>query len=295
MRLTAEELPVAARPRGLIELLRRPRYEVFPVEGIADDVAEHVPSDVRVTVTSSPRRGLEATLGLSEELAGRGFEVIPHVAARQVEDGAQLREIVDRLREIGVRELLVIGGDISPPLGRFAGAHALLTALADLEHPFEEIGIAGYPESHPFISDEATIQAMFDKAPFATRIVSQLCLDPRVIARWIGAVRDRGVDLPVCVGIPGVTPRKKLLRMSATVGVGESARFLRRHGSLVARLLVRGSVGPSYLVEGLAADAGNPRMRIEGFHVYTFNELAQTERWRQEALERLGEAAATRG
>jgi methylenetetrahydrofolate reductase (NADPH) len=26
----------------------------------------------------------------------------------------------------------------------------------------EQVGISGYPESHPFISDETTIQVMFD-------------------------------------------------------------------------------------------------------------------------------------
>jgi methylenetetrahydrofolate reductase (NADPH) len=276
----------------LVELLRRPRYEVFPLPGIEDEVAEHVPTEVTMTVTSSPKRGIDATLDLSEALARRGFDVVPHLAARLVADEAHLREILDRLQEIGVREVLVIGGDLERPAGAFASSYELLVAMAELGHRFDMIDIAGYPESHPFISDEATIQAMFAKEPFAARIVSQLCLDPRVIASWIAAVRERGVGLPIIVGIPGVTPRTKLLRISARIGVGESARFVRKHGNMLARLFLRGSFGPSYLVEGLDSDPRGARMGIGGFHVYTFNELRETERWRQQELERSGRTAA---
>ena len=289
MRLAAGTGEMAAPAREtLAEPLSRPRYEAFPLEGIEDQLVEHVPTDVKVTVTSSPRRGLEVTLRLAEEVARRGFAVVPHVAARMVADEKHLRDIVQRLEAIGVREIFVIAGDARTPAGKFAGAHDLLVALAELEHPIGEIGISGYPESHPFISDETTIQTMFDKEPHASYIVSQLCLDPAVIAWWIGAVRDRGVALPIYVGVPGVAPRRKLLRISTKIGVGDSARFLRKQGGVLASLLLRGSVGPGYLLDGLVPEIG----RIAGFHVYTFNELRETERWRQEALERLARPAA---
>ena len=41
---------------------------------------------------------------------------------------------------------------------------------------------------------------MFAKAQMATDIVSQLCFDPATIAWWIGAVRARGVSLPIWIG-----------------------------------------------------------------------------------------------
>jgi methylenetetrahydrofolate reductase (NADPH) len=280
---------VAAWAReALADLLRRPRYEVFPLPGIEDELVRHVPNDVKVTVTSSPTRGLGTTLRLAEEVAKRGFDVVPHVAARLVRDEEHLREILDRLDEIGVREIFVIAGDAQMPAGKFAGAYDLLAAMAGLEHRLDRLGISGYPESHPFISDETTIQTMFDKAPHASYLVSQLCLDPRVIAWWIGAVRERGVTLPIYVGVPGVAPRRKLLRISTRIGVGDSARFLRKQGGVLTRLLLRGSVGPDYLVEGLIPEIG----RIAGFHFYTFNELRETERWRQDALARLAQPAA---
>ena len=104
---------------------------------------------------------------------------------------------------------------------------------------FDSIGITGYPESHHLISDEETIQAMFAKAPMATHIVSQVCFDAEVISEWIRAVRARGTVLPIWIGLPGEVDRARLLRVSMKMGLGESTRFLRHHGGLVARLFAR--------------------------------------------------------
>ena len=260
---------------------------MFPVEGIAEAVVAHVPTEVKVAITSSPVRGIDATLRLCEELAPAGFQVAPHIAARLVRDAEHLREILERLRASGIRDVFVIAGDAGTPAGKFGGALALLTAMAELGRGVGDVGISGYPESHPFISDETTIQVMFDKEQFATYIVSQLCLDAEVIAWWIGAVRARGVRLPIHIGVPGPVPRRRLLRIATRIGVGESARLLRRHGGLLTRVFVRGRYGPGSLIEQLTPKLADPGAGIGGFHVYTFNDLATTERWRREALRRL--------
>jgi methylenetetrahydrofolate reductase (NADPH) len=258
------------------------------VDSIADEVATHVPTEIKVAVTSSPKRGIEATLRVCEELTSVGFQVAPHLAARLVRDEHHLRDVLERLVAIGVRDVFAIAGDVDLPAGKFDGATTLLAAMAQLQYGIDEVGISGYPESHPFISDETTIQVMFDKEPFATYIVSQLCLDAGVIAWWIGAVRARGVQLPIHIGIPGPIANRKLLRIATRIGVGESTRFARRHSGLLTRLLLPDRYGPGSLIERLTPQLGDPRNRIAGFHVYTFNELATTERWRGEALRRLG-------
>jgi methylenetetrahydrofolate reductase (NADPH) len=81
----------------------------------------------------------------------------------------------------------------------------------------------------------------------------------------------------VHVGVPGRLDAARLLRISSRIGVGESARFARRHASYQ----------PGLLVEGLASSLADPADGVGGFHFYTFNEVARTERWRQRALARL--------
>jgi methylenetetrahydrofolate reductase (NADPH) len=272
---------------GMARLLRHARFEVLPLEGIEDEVAAHLAPDVTVTVTASPRRGLEATLELTERLTRAGYSTVPHVSARLVRDGAHLSELLERLHAGGVRELFVLAGDAAEPAGQFAGAAELLEAMGPRRGDFEAIGITGYPESHHLISDEETIRAMFAKAPMATHIVSQLCLDASTIAHWIVEVRRRGTDLPIWIGLPGKVPHGKLLRVSMKIGLGESARFLSHHRGWVSRLLRR-QFKPDRLVRELAPCASDPAARVAGFHLYTFNEVARTERWRREVLERAG-------
>jgi methylenetetrahydrofolate reductase (NADPH) len=268
---------------SLSELLARPRYEVIPLAGAEERVLEDVPTDVKITVTASPRKGLEPTLALVERLAGHGYAAVPHLAARHVVDRSHLGEITARLRALGVTDVLVMAGDAPEPAGEFDGSLQLLRALAELGQPFEDVGITGYPESHAFISDEATIRSMFEKEGFATYIVSQICFDAQVTATWAANVWDRGTHLPIHIGLPGAVPRSKLFRVSTRVGVGDSLRFLRTHRGWIRRTL-RGDFDPDSLLAGLESSLLHPHRNVAGFHIFTFNDLESTERWRQRVL-----------
>jgi methylenetetrahydrofolate reductase (NADPH) len=263
------------------------RYEVIPLDGIEEKVLAHVPREVKVTVTASPAKGLDTTLAVSEHLAGEGYQVVPHLSARLVRDGAHLDEIVARLEQAGIREAFVPAGDAVEP-GQYPDAASLLRGLRGRH--LAELGITGYPESHHFISDETTISAMFEKAPLATYIVSQICFDTATIAWWVGAVRERGTALPIWIGVPGVVDNAKLLRISTKIGLGESARFLRAHRAWLKRLITR-SFTPEPLMRGLQHLFDDPDAGLAGLHVFTFNELERTERWRRAAVERFSAAA----
>ena len=127
------------------------------------------------------------------------------------------------------------------------------------------------------------------KAPYATYIVTQLCYDPDAVVSWIEEVRDRGVDLPVEIGIPGVMKYQRLLKISQKVGVGDSVRFLKKTTGILGfvRQLVgsRGKYTPDDLIDGLAPYADDPHYDIQGLHIYTFNQTSDTESWRYGRLE----------
>ena len=268
----------------IVELLEHPRYEVLPFGDVEESVLEHVPEDVTLTVTVSARKGIEHTLDMTERLTTHGYSVVPHLSARLVRDRGHLAEILARVDEIGVHDIFVVAGDADRPAGEFAGAAGLLEAMAEIGHRFEQVGITGYPESHPIISDETTVQAMFEKARFATYIVSQICFDPSVTAGWIERVWNRGTRLPILIGIPGAVPKTKLMRVSASIGLGASVRFLRRHRTWFGHALRPGGFSPDPLIEGLESSLADPEQKIMGFHIFTFNDLADTEAWRQRRL-----------
>jgi methylenetetrahydrofolate reductase (NADPH) len=159
--------------------------------------------------------------------------------------------------------------------------------MGELRERLDEVGISGYPESHHFISDETTIEAMFEKEPMATYIVSQICFDADVIATWIRRVRDRGTLLPIWIGVPGAVDNRKLLRTSLRIGLGESVRFLRSQRGWLRRFILPRLYTPTKLLRALVPSFADPAARVGGIHVYTFNELERTERWRLELIEQL--------
>jgi methylenetetrahydrofolate reductase (NADPH) len=278
---------------GVAPLLRSPRYEVLPTASVEQAVLDWVPRELTVTVTASPVKGLADTLALTERLAGHGYRVVPHLSARLVRDDAHLADIVARLTACGVDDVFVPAGDADPPAGRFASALSLLEQLTEMGRPFARVGITGYPESHPSIGDDVTIQAMWDKRRHATYLVSNLCFDPATLRQWISRVRARGVTLPMFVGLAGPVERARLLRMAAKAGVAESARFLAGHTDWFVRLGAPGGYSPERLLERAGTALASPASAVEGLHVFTFNQVRQTEEWRQTLLGRLAERAAT--
>jgi methylenetetrahydrofolate reductase (NADPH) len=268
-------------------LLQRPRYEVFPAKSTEETVLEWVPTDLTVTVTASPAKGLDPTLDLTERLTARGYRVVPHVSARLVRDDAHLADIVARLTACGVDDVFVPAGDADPPAGRFDSALALLDRLAELGRPFARVGVTGYPESHPRIDDDITIQAMWDKRQHAAYLVSNLCFDPATLRHWIRRVRARGVTMPMFIGIAGPVDRARLLRMATKAGVAESARFLTGHTEWLLRLGTPTGYNPSRLLERTGATLADPASVVEGLHVFTFNQVSQTEQWRRSLLDRI--------
>jgi methylenetetrahydrofolate reductase (NADPH) len=241
-----------------------------------------------VTVTASPVKGLDPTIDLTERLAARGYRVVPHLAARSVADDAHLDRIVARLKASGVDDVFVPGGDAPHPAGRFDSALPLLERLDELGRPFSRIGITGYPESHPKIHDDITIQAMWDKRRYASYIVSNVCFDAAQLGRWIGRIRARGVTLPLYVGLASPAERTRLLKMAAVAGASESARFITRHPSWILRFWLPGGYHPDRLLDRAAAVLTAPGSGVAGLHLFTFNQLQQAELWRRAALERTG-------
>jgi methylenetetrahydrofolate reductase (NADPH) len=273
--------------QGLINFLRHPRYEVLPTEGVEELVVAHVPHEVTVTITASPRRGIEATVSLAERLAKHGYQVVPHISARLIRDETHLSEVLERVVALGRNEAFVVAGDAKEPAGDFPDSISLLEAISAHPQGLREIGVTGYPERHSFIEDDLTIQAMWDKRRIATYIVSNLCFDPRIVKKWVARVRRRGVQLPIHIGLAGVADPAKLLRVSTRIGLADSARFLRGHSNWFMRMVQPGGYDPERFAAGLLPDLAAPERNVAGLHFFTFNEIEATERWRQETLARL--------
>ncbi|NLV15244.1 methylenetetrahydrofolate reductase [Haloarcula argentinensis] len=274
--------------QGVRTLLTSARFELMPFESFDEEIT-HLPDDATIAITTSPQLGIEKTVEKTEEAAAMGYDVVPHIAARYVEDRTQLESIAERLKQAGITDIFVPGGDREEPAGEYESALDMLEALAETAYSFEEVGITGYPEGHDFIDDETLAESMTQKAPYATYIVTQLCYDPDAVLEWVEDIRARGIELPVEVGIPGVMNYQRLMQISQKVGVGDSIKFLRKTTGILGfvKQLVgsRGTYEPDELIDGLAPYVGDDEYNIRGVHIYTFNQTPDTEEWRHGRLD----------
>ena len=94
------------------------------------------------------------------------------------------------------------------------------------------------------------------------------------------------------MGLAGPVERARLLRMAAKAGASESARFLAGHVEWFLRFGTPGGYRPERLLARLGPAVTAPAAGVAGLHLFTFNQVQQTEQWRLELLSRIGDTPA---
>jgi methylenetetrahydrofolate reductase (NADPH) len=127
---------------ALVARLEHLSFEVFPSPKLLEH-ARSLPPGARVSVTSSPKSGITATLDAAATLLQLGHPVVPHLAARMVGAGIDITSVTNWLESRGVRDVLVIGGDASPPRGPYRDARACIEALLTSDLLLDGVGLGG--------------------------------------------------------------------------------------------------------------------------------------------------------
>ena len=261
-------------------LVETARIEVIPLKGVEARMVA-IPTSTTVTITISPKFGLERTLDHTAAAVKLGHRVVPHLAARQLADEAQLRDVLHRLDELGVCDLYVIGGDADPPAGVYTEAADVLEAMEDIDHGITSIGVGCYPEGHPKISDEALAEALMRKQRYADYMVSQLCFDAKTAVSWLERTRSLGVTLPLHIGLAAPMNTRKLAELSLRIGVGSSLRYLTKQHGILSNLLLRSDYRPEKFLHAVGAKLLDANLAIEGVHLFSFNQIEATVAWQQ--------------
>ena len=222
---------------------------------------ETLPSLKDVYITFLPGGDFKDTADKAGELIKKGFNPIPHIPARSIENDNYLKEYITRCKDYGVKQCLVIGGS-REPVGKFDSSIQLL------ETGFFEgmkIGIAGHPEGSPDISDSELEKAMKDKKPYADYIVTQWLLDPQLIVDFISKQ-----TVPVHVGITGPLKFTSLIKFANIVGAKNSINFLKSNFSKALDLMK--PKDPNDIIRKI-------KDHTDHFHIYTFGGLKETNKW----------------
>jgi methylenetetrahydrofolate reductase (NADPH) len=249
------------------------------------DYREHLRPGAVVYITFLPGSDFDDTIAVAKRLKGEGFRPVPHFAARGIPDKAFLEDKLARLSgEIGLEQVLVIGGAVDKPAGEFADTMQLLeTGLFD-RHGIRRFGVAGHPEGSPDISDRAIAEALRWKNDFAERsgaelyLVTQFCFEAGPVIEWDRRVQAEGNRLPIVVGVPGLATIRTLLAHAKACGIGPSMKFLTRQARNLTKLMTVST--PDRLVTDLAQyKATDPGCGIAGVHVYPLGGLRRSAKW----------------
>ena len=238
-----------------------------------------------VAVTFLPGSDFADTVSTAKRLKAEGFKPAPHFAARSIPSKAAFEDYLVRLQgEVGISEVVALGGAVPKPLGPFESSMQLLeTGLFD-KHGIKKIGVAGHPEGSPDISDKLIAEALAWKNAFAQRtgaelyIATQFCFEAAPLIAWDKAIQAEGNKLPIHIGVPGLATLKTLLGHAKACGIGNSMRLLTKQAMNVAKLLVVNT--PDELVRDLAHyKATDPKCGIRKVHMYPLGGMKKSAAW----------------
>jgi len=233
----------------------------------------------RIYLSAVPNRPVDESVSAAIRLRAAGFEPVPHVAVRNFASAPALDDFLARLNsEAAVENVLVIAGD-RDECGPFRRALDAIDSGVLRRRGVRAIGIAGYPEGHPRISDQELERALGEKIAAAeavglgVEIVTQFCFNPSAILAFIARVRARGFDHPLRIGLAGPTSLTSLIRYATRCGVRASAQALARRSGLVRQMFAMAT--PDDLVRALADAA--PAAVFP--HLFSFGGIPATARW----------------
>ena len=280
--------PIATTPSSVADMLRGYSIELHPSQPkVIAAAVERLNRNTEVFLTWIPGEDPMDAVAPAAALSHAGLVPVPHVGARHLKSAAQLEQLAQRLAgEAGVDRVLLIGGDRDTPAGPYDSSLAVMQTEVFQKAGITRMAVAGFPEGNPNITEPALEQALAAKLEFAHKtglqlsIVTQFCFKAEPIVEWLQRIRDRGIEVPVRVGLAGPANILTLARYAARCGIGNSLHVLTEHPSFAKLLTER---GPEPIIRGLAAslisENGARPGGIAGLHFYVFGGFKKTVDW----------------
>ncbi|MER7604683.1 methylenetetrahydrofolate reductase [Nocardioides sp. NPDC127503] len=252
-----------------------------------DHIAEldgHLPRGTRVNITFLGNESSAMRVQAADAVGRVGFVPVPHLSARRLESHEVLQQFLAELQSHGASDdVFVVAGDPPSPQGPYEDALDLIESGLLERYGVKSVGIAGYPDGHPHISEEILWSSLHAKVAslqhrgLSGAITTQFGFDLDLTLDWVQQTRNRGIDLPIRIGVPGPAGIRRLLSYAKRFGVGSSASIAKKYGFSITNIL--GTAGPDLFIDDLR-DRYDPIKHGEvGLHFYTFGGLGATSEW----------------
>jgi methylenetetrahydrofolate reductase (NADPH) len=176
---------------------------------------------------STRDRTLETVL----EIQGEGLPAAPHLSCIG-STGENIRAILQRYREAGIRRIVALRGDLPSGVGdpgEFRYANELVAFIRKETGDWFHIEVAAYPEYHPQArSPREDLLAFKRKVEAgASAAITQYFYNADAYDHFVDQAQALGVTIPIVPGIMPIANFSKIARFSDACGA-EIPRWMRR-------------------------------------------------------------------
>ena len=258
-----------------------------------ENLSELIPSGTLVYIAHIEGTPIEEMVKTAKKINEQGYATMPHFPARIIKDKKTLREWISKYQnEANVKSALLLGGGINKPYGEYDSSIQLIESeLFDLAG-FEKLYIAGHPEGNKDIDPDGSTknidQALLWKNEYKNRtdadmaITTQFCFDSKTVINWANDIKNKGIDIPIHIGIAGPAKLQTLLRYSIECGVGASIKILQKRALDLTKLLL--PYKPTNILSELAKyKFNNPEFNIEKVHFFPLGGVKQVSKFVQDS------------
>ena len=270
----------------IVEFVRDASMEISPLdEKNLPELVEQLAPGTVVYIAHTPKSSVQELARIACKVQDAGFKACMHIVARRIPSESELRAALKQLREAGCDRVLLVAGDLNPPAGPYTSTLDVIDSGIITDSGFRIAGFAGHPEGNPNISPDEIWKALEAKQAFADRsginvyLATQFSFNARAVIDWSRQLRERGIRLPVHVGLAGPTPMDKLIKYAVLCGISASLKAAVTNPGLIANL-AKAAQGVDQVMTALVRDRTDAdRASLIKPHFFAFGGSVATARW----------------
>tara|TARA_Y100000741_G_C18209241_1_gene541028 strand:+ start:53 stop:904 length:852 start_codon:yes stop_codon:yes gene_type:complete len=257
-----------------------------------ENLSELIPPETLVYIAHIEGTPIDEMVKTAKKINDQGYVTMPHFPARIIKDKNTLKDWISRYQnEANVNNALLLGGGVKKPYGDYDSSIQLIESeLFDIAG-FKKLYFAGHPEGNKDIDPDGSTnnidEALSWKNDFRNRtdadmaITTQFCFDSKTVINWANDIKNKGIDIPIHIGIAGPAKLQTLLRYSIECGVGASIKILQKRALDLTKLLL--PYKPTNILSELAEyKFNNPDFNIKKVHFFPLGGVKQVSKFIQD-------------
>jgi methylenetetrahydrofolate reductase (NADPH) len=232
---------------------------------------------------------IEEMIQTAKRLQSEGFSVMPHFPARIIKNKSTLEEWITKYQdEASIDQALLLAGGVTNPHGIFENSMQLVETELFNKYNFKNLHFAGHPEGNKDIDfdgstnnvDEALLwkQKFNERTDIEVALTTQFCFEADPVIKWADSMIEKGINIPIHIGVAGPAKLQTLIKFSIACGVGPSLKVLQKRAKDVKKLLL--PFEPNDFLETLAQHKKeNPKFNITNIHFFPLGGINTSADW----------------